>query len=125
MNISPSFQGSVAGQAPSSPATLIRGIPPVRSACSASWRISRRKPHPEAHSMSSPYRNPEVTALLLPFALVAVLAIATSSASAQQGTPPDAQHGPNELFVTGLFPNGGAPPPKDPIGARFEGNKLA
>jgi cytochrome c oxidase cbb3-type subunit III len=79
--------------------------------------------------MSSPCRNPErqaaATRLLLPFALVTVLAVVASSASAQQDAAPDAQHGPNEVSVTGLFPNGGAPPPQDPIGTRFEGNKLA
>lgn len=78
--------------------------------------------------MSSPCRNPErwvAATRLLPFALVTVLAIATNNASAQQDAAPPAQHGPNEVFVTGLFPNGGAPPPQDMIGARFEGNKLA
>jgi cytochrome c oxidase cbb3-type subunit III len=77
--------------------------------------------------MSSPCRNPERHAAamrLLPFAFFAVLAVA-NSASAQQDTAPEAQHGPNEIAVTGLFPNGGAPPPQDPIGARFEGNKPA
>jgi cytochrome c oxidase cbb3-type subunit 3 len=54
-----------------------------------------------------------------------VLAVAANNASAQQGTAPEAQHGPNEVYVTGLFPNRGAPPPQDPIGARFEGNTLA
>jgi cytochrome c oxidase cbb3-type subunit III len=78
--------------------------------------------------MSSPCRNPERCAAatrLLPFALVTVLAVAANNASAQQDNAPDAQHGPNEVFVTGLFPNGGARPPQDPIGTRFEGNKLA
>jgi cytochrome c oxidase cbb3-type subunit 3 len=78
--------------------------------------------------MSSPCRNPErrpAATRLLPFALVAVLAVAANNASAQQGTAPEAQHGPNEIAVTGLFPNGGAPPPRDPIGARFEGNQPA
>jgi cytochrome c oxidase cbb3-type subunit 3 len=78
--------------------------------------------------MSSLSPNPErwaAAARLLPFALVTVLAIATDNASAQQEAAPPAQHGPNEVFVTGLFPNGGAPPPQDMIGARFEGNKLA
>jgi cytochrome c oxidase cbb3-type subunit 3 len=60
----------------------------------------------------------------VPFALVTVLAVAANNASAQD-TAPDAQHGPNQVAVTGLFPNGGAPPPQDPIGTRFEGNKLA
>jgi cytochrome c oxidase cbb3-type subunit 3 len=78
--------------------------------------------------MSSPCRNPEgcaVATRLLPFALVTVLLVAPTNASAQQDTAPEAQHGPNQVFVTGLFPNGGVPPPQDPIGARFEGNKLA
>jgi cytochrome c oxidase cbb3-type subunit III len=78
--------------------------------------------------MSSLCRNPERRAAatrLLPFALVTVLAVAANNASAQQVTAPDAQHGPNEIFVSGLFPNGGAPPPLDRIGTRFEGNKLA
>ena len=78
--------------------------------------------------MSSPCRNPERRAAatrLLPFALVAMLAVVANSASAQQETAPEAQHGPSEVFVTGLFPNGGAPPPQDPIGTRFEGNKSA
>src|ERR1700744_3532748 len=78
--------------------------------------------------MSSPCLNPErwpAATRLLPFALVTVLAVAANNASAQQGTGPEAQHGPNEVYVTGLFPNRGPPPPQDPIGARFEGNKLA
>jgi cytochrome c oxidase cbb3-type subunit III len=78
--------------------------------------------------MSSPCRNPERWAAatrLLPFILVTVLALAANNASAQQDTAPDAQHGPKEVSVTGLFPNGGAPPSQDPIGTRFEGNKLA
>jgi cytochrome c oxidase cbb3-type subunit 3 len=77
--------------------------------------------------MSSPCRDPErcvAAARLLPFALVMVLVVA-NSASAQQDTAPTAAHGPNEVSVTGLFPNGGAPPPQDLIGTRFEGNKLA
>jgi cytochrome c oxidase cbb3-type subunit 3 len=78
--------------------------------------------------MSSPCRNPErcaATTRLMPLALVTMLVVAANNASAQQDTAPDAQHGPNEVSVTGLFPNGGAPPPQDPIGTRFEGNKLA
>ena len=78
--------------------------------------------------MSSPCRDPERRAAaprLLPFAVVTVLAVAANNASAQQDTAPDAQHGPNEISVTGLFPNGGAPPPQDPSERRFEGNKLA
>src|ERR1700722_8601333 len=78
--------------------------------------------------MSSPCRNPERWAAatrLLPFVLAAVLAVVANNASAQQATAPDAQHGPKEISVSGLFPNGGAPPPLDRIGTRFEGNKLA
>jgi cytochrome c oxidase cbb3-type subunit III len=78
--------------------------------------------------MSSPCRDPErcvAAARLLPFALVTVLAVAANNASAQQDTAPQAQHGPNEIAVTSLFPNGGAPPPQDMIGTRFEENKLA
>src|ERR1700752_4424981 len=78
--------------------------------------------------MSSPCRNRERCAAamrLLSFALVTAFAVAANNASAQQDTAPEAQHGPNEVFVTGLFPNGGASPPQDPIGARFEGNKAA
>ena len=78
--------------------------------------------------MSSPCRNPERWAAatrLLPFVIAAVLAVVANNASAQQATAPDAQHGPNEIAVTGLFPNGGSPPPLDRIGTRFEGNKLA
>ena len=78
--------------------------------------------------MSSPCRNPErraVIARLLPVALATVFAVAANNAAAQQDTAPEAQHGPNEVFITGLFPNGGTPPPLDPIGARFEGNKSA
>ena len=79
--------------------------------------------------MSSPYRNPErcaVIARLLPIALATVFAVAANSAQAQQDTAPSAGRGPNQVSVTSLFPNGVAPPlPPDPIGARFEGNKLA
>ena len=78
--------------------------------------------------MSSPCRNPErcaVIARLLPVALATVFAVAANNAGAQQDTAPSAGRGPNEVFVTGLFPNGGAPPPPDAIGRRFEGNKLA
>src|SRR6201988_1320129 len=78
--------------------------------------------------MSSPCRNPERCAAatrLLSFALVTAFAVGANNASAQQDTAPDAQHGPNEIAVTGLFPNGGSPPPQDPIGARFEGKKSA
>jgi cytochrome c oxidase cbb3-type subunit III len=78
--------------------------------------------------MSSLSPNPERCAAatqLLPIALLTLLGLSGNNASAQQDAAPDAQHGPNEIFVTGLFPNGGAPPPQDPIGARFEGNQLA
>ena len=78
--------------------------------------------------MSSPCRNPERRAAatrLLAFVFVTALAVAANDASAQQATAPEAQHGPNEIAVTGLFPNDGAPPPLDRIGTRFEGNKLA
>jgi cytochrome c oxidase cbb3-type subunit 3 len=77
--------------------------------------------------MSSPCRNPERRAAatrLLPFALFTMFAVAANDASAQDAAP-DAQHGPNQVYVTGLFPNGGGPPPQDPIGARFEGNQPA
>src|SRR6201988_2228566 len=78
--------------------------------------------------MSSPCRNPERCAAatrLLSFALVTAFAVGANNASAQQSTAPEAQHGPNEVFVTGLFPNGGTPPPQDPIGARFDENQTA
>jgi cytochrome c oxidase cbb3-type subunit III len=77
--------------------------------------------------MYSRCRNPERWAAIarLPIALAAVLTVATNNAGAQQDTAPSAGRGPNEVFVTGLFPNGGAPPPPDAIGARFDGNKLA
>ena len=78
--------------------------------------------------MSSRCRNPERWAAatrLLPFVLVTVLAVAANDARAQQDTAPEAYRGPKEVSVTGLFPNGGALPPPDPIGMRFEGNKLA
>src|SRR6202140_2477579 len=79
--------------------------------------------------MSSPCRNPErwgVIARPLPIALAAVFAVTANSAQAQQDAAPSAGRGPNEVSVTSLFPNGVAPPlPPDPIGARFEGNKLA
>jgi cytochrome c oxidase cbb3-type subunit 3 len=78
--------------------------------------------------MSSLSPNPErctAAIQLLPIAVLALLALSANNASAQQDTAPAAQHGPNEVSVSGLFPNGGAPPPQDPIGARFDGNKLA
>jgi cytochrome c oxidase cbb3-type subunit III len=62
---------------------------------------------------------------LLPIALVTLLALSARDASAQQDSPPDADRGPQAVSVTSLFPNGGAPPPLDPIGTRFEGNKAA
>ena len=76
--------------------------------------------------MSSPCRNPErwaVIARLLPIALAAVLAVAANNAGAQQDTAPSAGRGPNEVSVTGLFPNGGAPPPPDAIGAAVRGKQ--
>ena len=78
--------------------------------------------------MSSLSPNPErrtAGTRFLPIALLSLFALFANNASAQQDTAPEAQHGPNEVFITGLFPNGGTPPPLDPIGARFEGNKLA
>jgi len=78
--------------------------------------------------MSSPCRNPEqraATMRLAPIALVSWLALSASDALAQQSTAPDADRGPDAVSVTGLFPNGGAPSPPDPTGARFEGNKAA
>jgi cytochrome c oxidase cbb3-type subunit 3 len=78
--------------------------------------------------MSSPCRDPERCAAatqLLPIGLVTLLALFANDAVAQQGAAPDADRGPEAVSVTGLFPNGGAPPPPDPIGTRFEGNKLA
>ena len=78
--------------------------------------------------MSSLSPNPErrtAGTQLLPIALLSLFALSANNASAQQDTAPEAQHGPNEVFITGLFPNGGTPPPLDPIGARFEGNKSA
>jgi cytochrome c oxidase cbb3-type subunit 3 len=78
--------------------------------------------------MFSHCRNPErwlAAMRLLPIALSAILAVAADDAWAQQGTAPDAANGPKAVAVTGLFPNGGAPPPPDRIGIRFEGNKLA
>jgi cytochrome c oxidase cbb3-type subunit 3 len=78
--------------------------------------------------MSSLSPNPErrtAATQLLPIAVLTLLALSANNASAQQDTPPEAQHGPAQVFITGLFPNGGTPPPQDPIGARFEGNKSA
>jgi cytochrome c oxidase cbb3-type subunit III len=78
--------------------------------------------------MSSPYRNPErrvAATRLLPLTLATLLAVSASDALAQQATVPDADSGPNVVAVTGLFPNGGAPPPPDQVGRRFEGNKAA
>ena len=78
--------------------------------------------------MSSPCRNLErrTTAMRLsPIVVVALLVVATNDALAQQGNVPDVLRGPKAVAVTGLFPNGTAPPPPDPIGSRFEGNQLA
>ena len=78
--------------------------------------------------MSSLSPNPErrtAGTQLRPIALLTLLALSANNARAQQDTAPEAQHGPNQVFITGLFPNGGTPPPQDPIGARFEGNKSA
>jgi cytochrome c oxidase cbb3-type subunit III len=78
--------------------------------------------------MSSPYRNPErrvTTTRLLPITLAMLLAVSANDALAQQDTIPDADRGPNVVSVSGLFPNGGAPPPPDQVGRRFEGNKAA
>jgi cytochrome c oxidase cbb3-type subunit III len=78
--------------------------------------------------MSSPCRNPERWAAatrFLPFALTMVLTVAANNTWAQQDTVPDTDRGPKAVFVTGLFPNGGAPSPPDPIGTRFEGDKPA
>jgi cytochrome c oxidase cbb3-type subunit 3 len=78
--------------------------------------------------MSSPCRTPErwVATLRLPeIALVALLAVGTSDASAQNDAAPAADRGPKAVSVSGLFPGGAAPPPPDPIGQRFEGNKPA
>ena len=79
--------------------------------------------------MYSRCRNPErwaAIARLLPIVLAAVLVVSANNAGAQQDTAPSAGRGPNEVFVTSLFPNGvdSAVPP-DAIGGRFEGNKLA
>jgi cytochrome c oxidase cbb3-type subunit III len=79
--------------------------------------------------MCSRFPNPErwaVVARLRPIAVAAVLAVAANNAGAQQHTAPGAGRGPNEVSVTSLFPNGATPPrPRDAIGKRFEGNKLA
>jgi cytochrome c oxidase cbb3-type subunit 3 len=78
--------------------------------------------------MSSPYRNPERRAAaqqLLLISLATLLAVSANDALAQRDTVPDADRGPNAVSVTGLFPNGGAPPPPDQIGRRFEVNKAA
>ena len=78
--------------------------------------------------MSSPCRNPErwaASARVVSIALTAALVVAANNAGAQQDTAPSAGRGPNEVSVTGLFPNGGAAPPPDAIGRRFEGNKFA
>src|SRR5271166_1959334 len=78
--------------------------------------------------MSSPCRDPERSVAethLLPIAVVTFLALSANDATAQQGAAPDADRGPESVSVTGLFPNGGAPPAQDPVGARFEESKLA
>jgi cytochrome c oxidase cbb3-type subunit 3 len=78
--------------------------------------------------MSSPCRDPEPNVAgphLLPIAVVTFLALSANDATAQQGAAPDADRGPESVSVTGLFPNGGAPPAQDPVGARFEESKLA
>jgi cytochrome c oxidase cbb3-type subunit 3 len=78
--------------------------------------------------MSSPYRDPErrVTATQrLLITLATLLAASANGALAQQATVPNADRGPNVVSTTGLFPNGGSPPPPDRIGQRFEGNKAA
>jgi cytochrome c oxidase cbb3-type subunit 3 len=78
--------------------------------------------------MSSPYRNPErreAATRLLPITLATLLAVSANDALAQQAAAPDADSGPNVVAVTGLLPNGGAPPRPDPVSLRFEGNKAA
>src|SRR3984957_6140518 len=78
--------------------------------------------------MSSPCRNPErrvATLRLSAIVLVTLLAVGTNDASAQNDAAPAADRGPNAVSVSGLFPGGAAPPPPDPIGQRFEGNKQA
>jgi cytochrome c oxidase cbb3-type subunit III len=78
--------------------------------------------------MSSPYRNRERRAAAMRFlsiTIASLLAVSANDALAQQTTLPDADSGPNVVAVTGLFPNGGAPPMPDKIGRSFEGNKAA
>jgi cytochrome c oxidase cbb3-type subunit 3 len=78
--------------------------------------------------MSSPYRNPErrvAATRLLPIPLAMLLAFSAHDALAQQDAVPNADRGPNSVSVTGLFPNGGAPPPPDQIGRRFEASRAA
>jgi cytochrome c oxidase cbb3-type subunit 3 len=78
--------------------------------------------------MSSPCRTPErwvATLRLSAIALVALLAGGANDVSAQNDAAPAADRGPNAVSVSGLFPGGAAPPPPDPIGQRFEGNKQA
>jgi cytochrome c oxidase cbb3-type subunit 3 len=75
--------------------------------------------------MSSPYRIPERRAVTpIALATVFVLLLATD-APAQQAAVPDTNQGPSVVAVTGLFPNGGSPPPQDPTGQHFEGNAAA
>ncbi len=78
--------------------------------------------------MSSPCRDPERSAAearFLPIAVVTLLILSTNDARAQQSAVPEADSGPKSVAVSGLFPDGGAPPPQDPVAARFEGNKVA
>jgi cytochrome c oxidase cbb3-type subunit 3 len=78
--------------------------------------------------MSSPCRIPEPRATatrFLPITLATLLAVCASHAVAQQPAVPDAEHGPSSVSVTGLFPNGGSPPPPGQIARSFEGNNAA
>jgi cytochrome c oxidase cbb3-type subunit 3 len=78
--------------------------------------------------MFSLCRNPErrVAMPRLPSIVLAMsLAVGAADAAAQQDAAPSAANGPKAVSVGGLFPSGGAPPPPDPIGQRFEGNQQA
>jgi cytochrome c oxidase cbb3-type subunit 3 len=78
--------------------------------------------------MSSPCRNPDrrtATPRLPAIAVLVLCAVAGGAFAQQDAAPPDADHGPATVAVTGLFPGGTAPPAADPIGKRFEGNKQA
>jgi cytochrome c oxidase cbb3-type subunit 3 len=78
--------------------------------------------------MSSPCRNPDrrMAAPRLPAIVFAMLlAVGSADALAQQNTAPTADSGPKSVSVSGLLPGGGAPPPPDPTGQRFEGNQQA